>query len=553
MNTLCFKRIAASMAAMALPVAASLACTDLIAGKKATVDGSVIASYAADSHTLYGELYHQPAADHAPGTMRKVVEWDTGKPLGEIPEIAHTFATYGNMNEHGLTISESTWGGRPELEGTGTIDYGSLIYITLQRAKTADAALDTMISLVDRYGYASSGESFTIADADHAWIMEMIGKGKAGKGAVWVARRVPDDCISGHANHARIHQFPLNDTPDQTRYSADVIDFARSQGYYPASGKDADFSFSLAYAGKDSGSLRGCDARVWSYFNRHSDGAEAYLPWILEGDESALMPLWVKPSKPVSVRDVQAMMRDHFEDTPFDMTTDIGAGPYKVPYRWRPMSFEVDSVEYLHERAIATQQTGFSFVSQMRDDVPDAMKAILWFGCDDANTCVYVPIFCGITEVPHAFAVGNGDLYNVSWDANFWVNTYVANQAYHRYDRMIPDIRRVQNGLEDAMHAEADSLVSVVAALAPAEASALLTERSKYWATKATADYKALGDYLLVKFSDGNIKRQNPDGTFLRTETGMPASPEYGGYDEQYFRSIVNDPNGGERLRVKKI
>lgn len=306
MNTLCFKRIAASMAAMALPVAASLACTDLIAGKKATVDGSVIASYAADSHTLYGELYHQPAADHAPGTMRKVVEWDTGKPLGEIPEIAHTFATYGNMNEHGLTISESTWGGRPELEGTGTIDYGSLIYITLQRAKTADAALDTMISLVDRYGYASSGESFTIADADHAWIMEMIGKGKAGKGAVWVARRVPDDCISGHANHARIHQFPLNDTPDQTRYSADVIDFARSQGYYPASGKDADFSFSLAYAGKDSGSLRGCDARVWSYFNRHSDGAEAYLPWILEGDESALMPLWVKPSKPVSVRDVQA-------------------------------------------------------------------------------------------------------------------------------------------------------------------------------------------------------------------------------------------------------
>lgn len=371
--------------------------------------------------------------------------------------------------------------------------------------------------------------------------------------AVWVARRVPDDCISGHANHARIHQFPLNDTPDQTRYSADVIDFARSQGYYPASGKDADFSFSLAYAGKDSGSLRGCDARVWSYFNRHSDGAEAYLPWILEGDESALMPLWVKPSKPVSVRDVQAMMRDHFEDTPFDMTTDIGAGPYKVPYRWRPMSFEVDSVEYLHERAIATQQTGFSFVSQMRDDVPDAMKAILWFGCDDANTCVYVPIFCGITEVPHAFAVGNGDLYNVSWDANFWVNTYVANQAYHRYDRMIPDIRRVQNGLEDAMHAEADSLVSVVAALAPAEASALLTERSKYWATKATADYKALGDYLLVKFSDGNIKRQNPDGSFLRTETGMPASPEYGGYDEQYFRSIVNDPNGGERLRVKKI
>lgn len=543
------KRAAAAIAAVALPAAAALACSDLIVGKKASVDGSVISSYAADSHTLYGELYNQPAADHAPGTMRTVTDWDSGRHLGEIPEIAHTFATYGNMNEHGLTISESTWGGREELEGSGVIDYGSLIYITLQRARTADAALDTMISLVDRYGYASSGESFTIADGDHAWILEMIGKGKADKGAVWVARRVPDDCISGHANHSRIHQIPFNDPKDQTRYSADVVDFARKMGYYE--GSDKDFSFSKAYDGNDIGSLRSCDARVWAYFNKFKSGMDAYLPWILEADEEAVLPLWVKPDKPLSVKDVQWMMRDHFEDTPFDMTKDMGAGPYHVPYRWRPMSFEVDGQEYIHERAIATQQTGFSFVSQMRADVPDGMKAILWFGTDDANTCVYIPVYCGITEVPHALAVGNGDLYNISWDANFWVNTYVANQAYHRYDRMIPDIRRVQGGLEDAMHAEADSLVSVVAALSPAEASKLLTERTDYWATKATADYKALGDFLLVKFADGNIKRQNEDGSFKRSETGMPVSPIYGGYDEGYFRSIVADPATAEKLRVK--
>lgn len=553
MNSTIIRRGMLALAAMALPAAAALACSDLIVGKKASADGSVMVSYAADSHTLYGELYHTPAADHAPGAMRTVTEWDTGRRLGEIPQPAHTFATFGNMNEHGLTITESTWGGRPELEGSGLIDYGSLIYITLERAATADAALDTMISLVDRYGYASSGESFTIADADHAWILELIGKGKADKGAVWVARRVPDDCISGHANHARIHTFPLNDSPDQTRYSADVISFAREAGYYPKDAKDADFSFSTAYAGKDFGALRGCDARVWAWFNKHSDGAEAWLPWINEGDENALIPLWVRPSKPVSLADVQAMMRDHYEGTPFDMTQDIGAGPYHVPYRWRPMEFEVDSAAYVHERAIATQQTGFSLVSQMRSDVPDAMRGILWFGCDDANTCVYVPVYCGITKVPHAFAVGNGDLYNVSWDANFWVNTYVANQAYHRYDRMTPDIRRVQSGLETAMQAEADSLVSVVAAMPRDEAARLLTERTDYWASKATADYKALGDFLLVKFSDGNIKRQNPDGSFLRTETGMPASPQYGGYDDRYFRSIVADPKTAEHLRVKKL
>ncbi|MDE7452682.1 MAG: C69 family dipeptidase, partial [Paramuribaculum sp.] len=459
---------------------AAFACTSLIAGKKATTDGSVIITYAADSHTLYGELYNQPAADHAPGSMRAVVEWDTGKPLGEIPEVPHTYRTLGNMNEHGLTIAESTWGGRPELEGSGLIDYGSLIYITLQRAKTAREAIKVMTDLVKDYGYASSGESFSIADANEAWIMELIGKGKDDKGAVWVARRVPDDCISGHANHSRIHTFPLNDP--ETIYSPDVIEFSREKGYF--NGKDEDFSFSRAYAELDGGALRGCDGRVWAFYNKHAGDVDNYLDWVLKG-EGAPLPLWIKPSEPVSVKDMQAMMRDHFEDTPMDMTKDIGAGPYKVPYRWRPLTYMVDDTEYTHERAIATQQTGFSFVSQMNERNPNPMKGILWFGVDDANTCVYIPVFNGADAVPHEFAVGNGDLYNLSWESAFWINNYVANQAYNRYSQMIPDIRKVQSTIEDSLHAEIPSLAQKVSKLTPAQATETLNE----FTAERTADY----------------------------------------------------------------
>ena len=344
----------------AAAASAALACTSLIATPGATADGSSMVPYAADSHNLYGELYHQPAADHSAGTMRKVLDWDTNKHLGEIPEVPHTYSTIGNMNEHGLTISESTWGGRPELEGTGMIDYGSLIYITLQRAKTAREAIDVMTNLVKDYGYASEGESFSIADPNEVWIMEMIGKGKTDKGAVWVARRVPDGYISGHANHSRIHTFPLNDP--ETLYSPDVIDFARSQGYF--NGKDKDFDFSRAYAVYDQGALRGCDARVWSYYNRFADGMDKYIPWIMEA-KGEVLPLWVKPDKKVSANDLKWMMRDHFEGTPLDMTKDIGAGPFDSPYRWRPLTFKVDGKEYTHERAIATHQKGFSFVSSM--------------------------------------------------------------------------------------------------------------------------------------------------------------------------------------------
>ena len=537
------KKLASLCAATALAAIPSLACTSLIATPGASADGSSMITYAADSHTLYGELYHQPAADHAPGAMRKVVDWDSGRLLGEIPEVPHTYATIGNMNEHGLTIAESTWSGRAELEGSGMIDYGSLIYITLQRAKTAREAIEVMTSLVRDYGYASSGESFSIADPSEVWVMELIGKGKADKGAVWVARRVPDGYISGHANHSRIHNFPLKDK--ETLYSPDVIDFARKQGYF--NGKDKDFSFSRAYAVTDAGALRGCDARVWSYYNRFTDGGvDQYLDWILRGRGEA-MPLWVKPARKLSADDLKWMMRDHFEGTPLDMTQDIGAGPFDVPYRWRPMGFTVDSVEYTHERAIATQQTGFSFVASMNAGRHDAMKGILWFGVDDANTCVYVPVFNSTPEPPHQLAHGNGDLYTISWDAMFWTNNYVANQAYNRYSQMIPDIRRVQTGLEDKAGELVAKASADVASMDMAAATEYLHRLTDSFTADATARYKDLGDYLLVKYLDGNIKKE-ADGKFARTPEGMPEQPDFGGYNERYFRSIAND--AGDRLRV---
>ena len=535
---------------MAAAVAASFdadACTSLIAAKGATADGSVMVTYAADSHNLYGELYNQPAADHPAGTMRKIVEWDTGKPLGEIPEVPHTYATIGNMNEHGLAIAESTWGGREELAGTGIIDYGSLIYVTLQRAKTAREAIKVMTNLVKDYGYASSGESFSIADPDEAWVMELIGKGKADKGAVWVARRVPDGHISGHANHPRIHKFPLKDKTGETIYSPDVIKFARSQGYF--NGKDEDFDFSKAYGVTDFGALRGCDARVWAYFNKFSKGMDAYLPWI-DRAEGEPMPLWVKPDSLLTASDMKWMMRDHFEVTPYDMTNDIGAGPYKVPYRWRPMTFTVDSVEYTHERAIATQQTGFSFVAQLRGDLPAYLRGLLWFGTDDANTSVYLPVFCSVKKAPAQLA--HGDINTLDWNSSFWVNNYVANQAYNRYSLMIPDIRRVQSKLERDIEEDVRVAIEQIPAFSDEEICHNLTQDlADIWAERATTEYKKLGDYLFVKFLDGNMKKTDADHNFVKSEHGMPVYPEFPGYDDRYFRTIVDD--AGPRLRVNKI
>ncbi len=533
--------------ALSMMSAAAMACTSLIAAPGATENGSSMITYAADSHTLYGALYHQPAADHAKGAMRDVVEWDTGKHLGQIEEVGHTYATMGNMNEHGLTIAESTWGGRPELEGSGLIDYGSLIYITLQRAKTAREAIKVMTGLVDKYGYASSGESFSIADPDEVWVMELIGKGKADKGAVWVARRVPDGYISGHANHARIHKFPLKDK--ETLYSADVIDFARKQGYF--SGKDQDFDFSRAYAITDAGALRGCDARVWAYFNRFADkgSMDQYIPWIMEG-RGEPMPLWVKPAKALAANDLKDMMRDHFEGTLLDMNNDIGAGPFDCPYRWRPMEYTVDGQTYTHERAIATQQTGFSFVADMNKNRHEATKGILWFGVDDANTCVYVPVFSSNTTVPKSLDEKTADLLTLSWDSMFWVNNYVANQAYNRYSQMIPDIRRVQGELENELSTRVAGLDSELAGKDLAAASVHLNNLTDVAAENVTKRYKDLGDYLFVKFLDGNIKKEK-DGQFERSADGMPVQPTFGGYNERYFRSIVND--AGERLKVREV
>ena len=526
------------------------ACTNLLVGKKASVTGSTMISYAADSHGLYGELYYTPAADHAPGTMRQVYEWDTNKYLGEIPQVAHTYRVVGNMNEHQLTVAESTWGGHAFLQDTtGIIDYGSLIQITLERATNAREAIEVMTSLVAEYGYYSGGESFSIGDPNEIWVLEMIGKGPGNKGAVWVAQRIPDDCISGHANQARIHKFPLKDKKN-CLYSKDVISFAREKGLF--SGKDEDFDFCKAYAEQDYMAFRGCDGRVWAYFNRYASGMDRYFPFVDMQPNAEILPLYVKPDRLLTHRDVQTAMRDHFEGTPWDMTQDVGGGPFHSPYRFRPMSFEVDSVTYTHERAIATQQTGFVFVAEMRGWLPNPVGGKIWFGVDDAATAVFTPVYVGINETPWCFRVGNGDLLNFSWTSAFWMNNWIANQAYARYDAMIVDIAAVRDSLEDrfdAQQAEVDAKAAALWKEDTAKAMQYLTQYSADEANGATARYKDLGIYLLVKYLDGNVKREK-DGKFERTETGLPASPLHPRYSEDFYRAIVNQR--GDAIRIKK-
>lgn len=541
--------MAAVMAVATSP--ATDACTNFVAGKNATADGSTMVTYAADSHTLYGFLQHLPAADHPEGAMREVREWDTGKPLGYIPEVRHTYSVIGNMNEHQLTIAESTWGGRAELiDTTGIIDYGSLMYIALQRCKTAREAIATMTSLVQEYGYYSSGESFSIADPDEVWIMDLIGKGPDEKGAVWVAVRIPDDCIAGHANNPRIHRFPLNDK-ENCIYSSDIITFAREKGYF--NGRDEEFDFALAYAIQDFSALRGCDARVWAFFNHWVPGMDNYLPYINGKKDAEVMPLYMKPERKLTVRDMQAMMRDHYENTPLAMTADEGAGPWESPYRYSPLMWKVDSTEYFHERPIATQQTGFSFVAQMRDWLPDAVGGILWFGVDDAAISVYNPIYCGVKRVPECFRVGNGDMCTFSWTSAFWVNNWVANQTYVRFSQIYPDVQKVQQEIEDSYETSTKALEKEATALCrqnPEAAADLLTAFSDSVSESATARYKKLGEYLLVKYMDGRIK-QEENGKFKRTAEGYPESPLSPGYSESYYRRIVESE--GDRLRTRPM
>lgn len=548
-NSLTAKALAAVALLAAAVTADSSACTNLIAGKGATTDGSVMMSYSADSHNLFGFLHHSPAARHPKGAMRKITDWDTGKPLGEIPQVAETYNVVGNMNEHQLAIGESTWGGREELAdttGQSVMDYGSLIYVALERAKNAREAIDVMTDLVEKYGYASEGESFTIADKNEVWVMEMIGKG-AEKGAVWIAVRIPDNAISGHANEPRIRKVDLKDK-ENVRYSKDLIKFARKRGYF--TGKDLDFSFADAFAEHDPSTRRGCDARVWSYFRRFNDGADQYFAWV-NADSNEPMPLYIIPDRKVSPEGMQDAMRDQFQGTPYDMTQDVGAGPYHVPYRWRPMEYEVDGKKYLMERAIATQQTGWSFVSQSRDWLPDPVGGVFWFGTDDTNTSVYMPLYCGMTEVPAELAQGDVNTFDIN--SNFWVNNIVANEAYHRYDMMIPDIRKVQNKLEKGFFEQVKANDPKLKAMVEAgdmdayrnAVNALGAQDAK----EATDRYRDLAVYLFVKFMDGNRKNTDADGNFIKSQYGVPVYPEFPGYDEKYYENIVKE--SGDHFLIK--
>ncbi len=533
-----------------------LACTNFLVTKGASTDGSTMITYAADSHVLYGELYYRPAADYPEGTMLEVYEWDTGKYLGKIKQARHTYSVVGNMNEHQLAIGETTYGGLPGLvDTTGIIDYGSLMYITLQRARTAREAIKVIGELLAEYGYYSSGESFSISDPNEVWIMEMIGKGspqivkdKRGrtrtvynKGAVWVAMRIPDGYISGHANQARITTFPLND-PENCIYSPDVISFAREWGLY--SGADKDFSFSDTYAPLDFGAARFCEARVWAGFNRVSSGMDKYTDYAKGYDLKNRMPLWVKPDKKLSVQDVIGMMRDYYQGTDLDMTKDIGAGPYQSIVRWRPMTWNVDGETFFHERAISTQQTGFSFVAQSRSWLPDPVGGILWFSVDDSYSTVYVPMYCGITQVPETYAVGNGSMMEFSDNSAFWVFNQVSNLAYTRYKDMIVDIQKVQTALEGKFIAHTsvvDKAATDLYKTDPAKAREFLTDYSVNQANSTVMRWKELYRYLFTKYLDGNVKVR--DGNKQNPKVKFP------GYDEGYYRMIIEKT--GDKFKYK--
>ena len=571
--------ILAVLAALTLSSIDSKACSNVLVTKGASADGSNMISYAADSHLLYGELYFRKAGTWKPGDMRRIDEWDTGKHLGYIPEIANTYQRVGNMNEHQLIIGETTYGGRPELEDPkGIMDYGSLIYVALERAKTAREAIKVIVDLANTYGYYSSGESFSIADTEEVWVMDLIGKGPDNKGIVWVARRVPDGYICAHANQARISTFPLND-PENCMYAPDVITFAREKGYFD--GEDKDFSFCDAYAPLDFSGMRACEARAWSAFNILCDGkftfedengnivtkdSYDYIDYAMGYDKTKRFPLFVKPSRKISVKDVADVMRDHYEGTPMDMTQDIGAGGNALPYRWRPMGFEYEGKKYINERAIATQQTGFWFVGQSRGWLPDTIGGVNWFGCDDAATSYLTPIYTTTYDVPECFRVGNGDMITYSPTSAFWVTNRVANACYKAYDMMAPTVREAIDSWENEM----------IAAVAKADAEALkmyneagkkprkqikrndkaqkvvdpyasvrnyLTEFSVGNAQKIFNKWVDLEVLLLVKYIDGNVKAQNEDGTFVTNEHTdcIPKGIKQPGYTKKWVEYVVKD------------
>ncbi len=530
---------AALACAAALAPDLARACTSILVSKGASADGSTFVTYAADSHQLYGDLPLRPAATHPAGAVREVIEWDTGKPLGRIPQAPATYHVVGQINEHQVAIAESTFTGRKELvDPEGKLDYGSLMFLALERARTAREAIQVMTTLVAEHGYASTGESFSISDPHEAWILEMIGKGPRRRGAVWVARRVPDGHVSAHANQARIRQFPLDDRRDTLR-SKDVISFAREKGWF--SGKDADFSFADAYAPLDFSALRACDARVWSVFRRVAPSADLPVRMVDGTPGAPRLPLWVKAERPLAVRDVMALMRDHFEGTPFDLSRGVGAGPFQLPYRWRPMSWKVDGNEYLHERAISTQQTGYSFVAQSRAALPGPIGGVLWFGLDDTYSTVYVPMYAGIRAVPRSFAVGTADFDTFSWDSAFWVFNFVSNWAYGRYADMIQDVQQVQRELEGGFLGRQAELEKAALALhrdSPGRARDHLTRYSVEQGDRVTARWRKLGEALLVKYLDGNVR--DPQGKVTHPD-----------YPEAWRRRMADE--GGDALRVRPL
>ncbi len=580
--------LAAGLLGMALFAASTAeACTNFLFTKGATRDGSTMITYAADSHTLYGELYYRKAATYPAGTMFQVVDWDSGTPLIMIPQVAQTYSVVGNMNEHQLAIGETTYGGREELakEIEGGIDYGSYIYLTLQRAKNAREAIKVLAGFMKDYPYHSEGESFSIADPNEVWILELIGKRpgtvkpelakklkyKYTDGAVWVARRIPDGYVSGHANQARITQFPqegkkfqkakgkglhkvisskhldyLFEPEVECVYSDEVITYARACGWYD--GKDEDFSFCDTYAPLTFSGMRGCDARVYAMFNRVAKGMQRYEKYAMGDANAERLPLWILPDHKVDVHEVMNLMRDHYEGTSMDMTKDLGAGPFQCPYRWRPMGFELDGHTYIHERATSTQQTGFSFVAQCRSWLPDKVGGILWFGVDDTYSTVYCPMYCGITEVPVCFRQGNGDMLTYSETSAFWLFNRVSNFLYSRYSDMIKDVQRTQNKLEETFIHDVQKFDNRAKDVDGEALTRLLNDFSGRQAAKMFKEWSDLDKYLLVKYMDGNIKKEK-DGRFERTATGNAAFPSQPAYRDEWYRMIVRDH--GEVIKEK--
>ena len=517
----------------------ALACTNFIVGKKASADGSVMCTYSADDYGMFLGLCHYPAGKHAKGEMLQIYDWDTKEYHGQIPQAAETYNVIGNINEYQVTIGETTFGGREEMvDTTGIIDYGSLIYIALQRSKTAREAISVMTRLVETYGFCSEGETFTICDPNEAWIMEMMGKGPGSKGVVWVAVRIPDDAICAHANQSRIRTFDQKDKKN-VMFSKDCIKFARSKGWF--TGKDKDFSFCDVYAAPTFSGRRACEARVWSFFNRFGD-MDKYLPYV-EGKvkDAEPMPLWIVPNKKVSLQDLEASMRDHYEGTPFDLGNDLGQGVWEMPYRPTPLSFKVDGKAYFNERPVSTQQTAFSYVSQMRSWLPRQIGGVLWFGNDDGNMVAYTPIYCGNTVQPECYNTPGADAVTFSDKNAFWVCNWVSNMVYPRYSQMFPSLKEVRDSLDNSYIANQGEIEKQALKLygeSEQKAVDYLTNYSNTQAQQMLARWKELAIYLIVKYNDMAVK-PTKDGKFLRTKTGNGATVKRPGFPEKVARALV--------------